>query len=632
MTDQFPDVRGADLISIDCETYDPDLLEKGCGATRDGYIVGVAVATRHTAHYYPVAHEGGGNMDRQQVFKYLRDMLTTDVPKTGANLQYDLSYLWTEGVQVQGPFYDVQIAEPLLDENRGVYNLESLAQVRLGKGKDEEEMNAYIRQHFHAKPGKEKSFIWKCPAHIVAPYAKEDVRLPIEILDQQLVELKKEKMLDLWQMESDLLPILTRMHLNGVRVDATYADQLKIEWGAKIAELEKLTKGINARSGKQIASYLDEIGFEYPTTAKGNPSIKGKWLEANAEKVDIFAPMVELKKYKHFLGTFINGYIIESNVNGRVHGQFNQLKGDEYGTVTGRLSASKPNLQNIPNPEKDPFFSQKCRGMFLPERGCEWLRYDFSQIEYRLLVHFASGLPGGVADIARQMYIDNPDQDFHQFCAQVTGLDIKYGPKLGRKYAKNINFGLIYGMGIKKLTASLGIPTSEAKTIFATYHAKAPFAKAFMDAAMQRASNRGYIRTIGRRKRRFDSWESTKFIRQEDKIDGEIYTMRNKQAAIDRWGPVKRAHTHAAANAVLQGSSADMTKKSMVEGYKRGIYDVIGFPHVTVHDELGFSIETGNPRHEEAAREMQEIMENAYKLVVPVLVSVGRGANWGLAA
>lgn len=624
MDNIFPDIRNADLISIDCETYDPDLQEKGCGATRDGYIAGIAVATRHTAHYYPIAHQGGGNLDKKQVMAYLRDMLSTPVPKTGANLQYDLAYLWTEGVQVAGPFYDIQVAEPLIDENAGSYSLETIAQKRLGVGKDEDAMLHYIQTHFGTKPGKEKKDIWRCPAGVVAPYALEDVRLPIRIIEQQLTELKAQGLIPLWEMESDLLPILCRMHLNGVRVDAVYAEQLRKEWLDRIATLEPLTKGINSRSSKQMASYLDSIGFEYPITVKGNPSIKGKWLEANMDKIDIAAPMVELKKLKHCLGTFVEGYILGCQVNGRVHGQFNQLKGDEYGTVTGRLSGSKPNLQNIPNPEKDPYYSERARGMYLPEHGCEWLRYDFSQIEYRLLVHFASSLPGGVADIARQMYIDNPAMDFHQACADLTGLT--------RKQAKNINFGLVYGMGVAKLAASLGLSLAAAKEVFAAYHTKAPFAKAFMEAAAQRAQARGYIQTIGKRRRRFEYWEQTKFIAKEDMVEGEVYKLKDKNEALAKWGRIKRAHTHAAANAVLQGSSADMTKKAMVDGKKAGIYDVLGYPHVTVHDELGFSWDKNNRIHVEAAREMKRIMENAYELRVPVLVSAGTGKSWGVAS
>lgn len=620
---EFPRLDSADIISIDIETYDPDLEERGIGTTRDGYIAGVAIGTRDAQWYLPVRHEGGGNLDRAKVWKYLNDQLGTAIPKTGANLQYDIAYLWNEGVHVAGPFYDVQVAEPLLDENKGSYSLEAIARERLGVGKEEAEMSSFIQYQFGAKPGKEKGYIWKCPAHIVAPYAKQDVKLPLEIIDIQLKELAQQELMEVWQLETDLLPILVRMHLNGVRVDAVHAQHLQKEWTAHLAHLEKSFNGINPNSPKQKAEYLLSLGIEPPKTKKGNYSVDAKFLETVADQAPLIRNMMEAKKYQTFLSTFIGG-ALRANVNGRIHGQFNQLKGDEYGTVTGRLSAAKPNLQNIPNPEKDAFFSSQCRGLYLPEHGQDWLRYDFSQIEYRLLVHFASTLAGGVADVARQMYIDNPDTDFHQMCAELTGVT--------RKQAKNINFGLVYGMGVDKLARSLGLTRSEAKKIFDIYHEKAPAAKAFAEAAAQRAQNRGFVRTISGRKRRFDFWESTKFIRKEDKLDDEIYMLKDKQAAIDKWGPVKRAHTHAAGNAVLQGSSADITKRSMVEGYKRGVYDVLGFPLVTVHDELGFSIATGDPRHEEAAKEMNDIMIGAYKLAVPVLVTAGRGGSWGAAS
>lgn len=617
---EFPRLDNADIISIDCETYDPDLQERGIGTTRDGYIAGVAVATRDAEWYYPVRHEGGGNIDRATVWRYLNDVLGTKIPKTGANLQYDLAYLWNEGVRVSGPFWDVQIAEPLLDENKFSYSLETIARERLQKGKDEEAMSSFIRQNFGAKEGKEKGYIWKCPAHIVAPYAKQDVRLPIEIIDQQLKELHADALDEVWQMECDLLPVLVRMHLKGVRVDAEHAARVKLQWEKELYDLEKSLNGMNPKSSKQVAQYLLSLGITPPMTAKGNYSVQAKWLETIADQAPLVGAMMKASKYRTFLSTFIGG-ALRANVCGRIHGQFNQLKGDEYGTVTGRLSAAMPNLQNIPNPEKDPYFSSQCRGIYLPEHGQEWLRYDFSQIEYRLLIHFASTLAGGVADVARQMYIDNPDTDFHQMCADLTGVT--------RKQAKPINFGMVYGMGQDKLARSLGVDKATAKAILKIYHEKAPYVKAFADAASQRAQNRGYIRTIAGRKRRFDFWESTKFIRKEDKLDGEVYMLKDKQAAIDKWGPVKRAHTHAAGNAVLQGSSADITKRAMVLGHQHGIYDILGYPLVTVHDELGFSIETGNPVHEEAAKEMHELMVNSYKLAVPVLVSNGRGKSWG---
>lgn len=632
----FPDLQNADIICIDCETYDPDLKEKGPGAVRDGYIAGVAIGVRGQEWYFPIKHQGGGNLDRRTVLRWLNEQLSTNIPKCGANLQYDLIYLWSEGVNVAGPFYDIQIAEPLLDEERFSYSLETLAQDYLGEGKEEDEMSAFIRQNYGVKAGKEKGYIWKCPAHVVAPYAKADVRLPIAILDKQLPLLKEQGLMDIWQVECDLLPILARMHLNGVRVDVQYAEQLKVEWTQKLLELEKSFEGINAGSSVQIAAELDKLGIPYPRHAPtaamlkkgitvGNPKLDSKVLATLEDKVPFLAQIRDAKKYRHFLNTFIQGYILNSHVNGRVHASFNQLKGDEYGTVTGRTSTAHPNLANIPNPEKDPYFSQKCRGMFLPEVGCEWLRFDLSQMEYRLMVHFASTVVGSGVGKALRMYQDDPATDFHEMCAKLTGLT--------RKQAKNINFGLAYGMGTEKLAGSLGVGLAEAKVTLGKYHENAPFVRAVSNKASERAQARGYVMTIGGRRRRFQMWENAKWVdRKTQEADPEHYKpRRDKEEAIRLWGAVRRAHTHKAANAIMQGSNADFLKKAMVLGVKDGVTDVLGMYLNTVYDELGLSIETGNPEHEQAAEHMKHLMTSAYKLSVPVLVSDGRGANWGLA-
>jgi DNA polymerase I-like protein with 3'-5' exonuclease and polymerase domains len=632
----FPNLQNADIISIDCETYDPDLKEKGPGAVRDGYIAGVAIGTRTARWYFPIRHEGGGNLDRNTVLRWLSEQLSTPIPKCGANLAYDLMFLWSEGVQVEGPFFDIQVAEPLIDEERFSYALETLAQEYLGEGKVEDEMLTYIRQHFKAKPGHEKKFIWKCPAHIVEPYAKGDVDLPIRILDKQLPLLEEQGLLDIWKVECALLPILVRMHLTGVRVDVQYAETLQAEWAEKLRELEKSFAGINAGSSTQIAAELDKLGVSYPrhppTSAMlkkgiiiGNPKLNSKVLATLEDQVPFLGAIRDAKKYRHFLNTFIQGYILNSHVNGRVHAIFNQLKGDEYGTVTGRTSTAHPNLANIPNPEKDPYFSQKCRGMFLPEVGCEWLRYDLSQMEYRLMVHFASTIPRSGVEAALRMYQEDPATDFHEMCAQLTGLT--------RKQAKNINFGLAYGMGVEKLASSLGLSKKESLVILNQYHERAPFVKAMSNKAMERAQARGWVMTIGGRRRRFESWECAKWVSPEEraKDPDKWKPTRDKEAAIRAWGAVKRAHTHKAANAIMQGANADWIKKAMVMGVQDGVTDVLGMYHNTVYDELGMSIETGNPRHEEAALHMKHIMTSAYKLVVPVLVSDGRGANWGLA-
>ena len=182
-----------------------------------------------------------------------------------------------------------------------------------------------------------------------------------------------------------------------------------------------------------------------------------------------------------------------------------------------------------------------------------------------------------------------------------------------------------YGMGNTKLAASLGLPMNEAGVILAKYHTDAPFVRAVSTKASERANRRGYVMTIGGRRRRFEMWEKAKW--QED----PPAPMRNKDEAVALWGAVRRAHTHKAANAIMQGSNADWIKKAMVDGVKAGVTDVLGMYLNTVYDELGLSIQTGDPRHEEASAEMKHIMTSAYKLNVPVLVSEGRGANWGLA-
>lgn len=624
----FPRLDSADLISVDCETKDTELETKGMGAVRDGFIAGVAVGTRTDAWYFPIAHEGGGNLPRENVLRWLSDTLSTTVPKVGANLQYDLAFLWTEGVKTAGPYYDVQIAEPLIDENQFSYSLETLGQRYTGRGKLEDEMLAYIRHAFGAKAGKEKNFIWRCPAHIVAPYAKEDVRLPIEILDKQLALIHEQGLEDIWDIECRLLPILARMHLNGIRVDVPYAEQLDIEWERRIAELEKEFVGINAGSSAQIAARLDAMGIAYPRhpptekmlergITQGNPSLGSKVLATMADKVPFLKAIMEAKKYRHFLNTFIRGGILNSHICGRVHGTFNQLKGDDTGTVTGRLSCAHPNLLNIPNPEKDKFFSEKCRGMFLPDFG-DWLRFDLSQMEYRLIVHFASTIPGSGADVAVRQYIENPATDFHLMCAELTGLP--------RKQAKNINFGIAFGMGSNKLCESLGVDKKEGKAILKTYDERVPFVRILSDTADQRATHRGFVTTIGGRRRRFNLWGPAKWSQIK------VEPLADKEAAQALWGHVKRFGTHKAMNALSQGSNADWIKKAMVMGLEAGIYSVIGYPLNSVYDELCFSFCNDDPVQVEAAREMEHILRTAYPLNVPVLVGKGKGKSWGVAS
>src|SRR5574337_38934 len=459
----LPRLDSADIIGLDIETCDPNLRDEGNGVMRPGtFIAGIAVATKDQHWYIPLAHENDpNNLPMSSVRTWANAQLSTAIPKCGANLQYDVSYLWHHGFNVVGPFYDIQIAEPLIDETQFSYSLEVIAQKYLQQGKVEDKMMEYIHQHFKPLKNKEKSFIWRCPSSLVADYAGADAQLPIFILEHQQKEIAAQGLAEVWDLECRLLPILVKMKLNGCRVDIAAAEQKAMAWSAKIAELEALTNGINSKSSKQIAAELDRLGVEYPRhppTVKmlekgitlGNPKLDAEVLEELAPQVPLLQTIHELNKYRHFLSTFVIGGIVERHVNGRVHADFNQLKGDAGGTVTGRLSCKNPNLLNIPNPDNDPYFSLACRGFFLPESGHSWLRFDLSQFEYREIVHFASLLPGSGADFAVKMYREAPETDFHQMVADMMGVP--------RKPAKGINFGLCLAEGSLILTDKGEIP------------------------------------------------------------------------------------------------------------------------------------------------------------------------------
>jgi DNA polymerase I-like protein with 3'-5' exonuclease and polymerase domains len=616
----FPRLEKADIIGIDCETYDPQLRESGTGVLRNGYVVGLAVATRDAEWYFPIrhGHGGSGNLDVDAVYRWANVELGREgQPKVGANLPYDLGYLWHEGVEVRGRMLDIQVAEPLLNENRFSYSLETLAQEYLGVGKDEDAMTAWQVAKFGGKAHRQKDNIWRTPPDIVAPYAKGDVRLPILIMDKQRAELDRQDLMPLFALETDLLPLLVRMFLRGVRVDEAAAGGLSKQWSALLKEVERGLGGLNPGSGKQIAERLDRLGVKYPRTEKGNPRLGADVLEAMVEEVPLIAEVMRARKLRHFNGTFVEGYVLKRAIEGRVHGQFNQLRGDDTGTVSGRLSSTNPNLQNIPSPDKDKEFGPLIRGLFVPEPGEDWWRYDYSQIEYRLLVHYAAEIRAAGWRDPVEMYANDPATDFHQMCSDLTGVP--------RKQAKNINFGLVYGMGVVKLAHDLGLPIDEAKDLFEVYHERAPFVKAFSKAATNRATRMGYVRTIAGRRRRFPDWEPNDW--EKARTSGAPLPL---EEAREKWGAVRRAFTHKAANSILQGSSADITKKAMVDGLKAGLYDVIGLPLVTVHDELGFSVPR-TKEAQEAAAEMRVIMEKAFVLNVPVLVSVGQGNSWGSA-
>ncbi|MCK5617185.1 hypothetical protein KAR91_85770, partial [Candidatus Pacearchaeota archaeon] len=367
---------------------------------------------------------------------------------------------------------------------------------------------------------------------------------------------------------------------------------------------------VNVNAADSLAKVFDGAGLHYNKTPKGNPSFTKAFLKSVEHPVANI--IKEVRKLAKLRGTFVEGYILNSHINGVVYGQFHPLRGDENGTRSGRYSSSNPNLQNITS--RDIIYAALIRGLFIPDIGhaC-WRKYDYSQIEYRFLVHFAEGASGKAARI---LFNTDPDLDYHDFAQAL--VKEKTGMLIKRKPIKNINFGLIYGMGIKTLAAQLGLTRAKSKHLFQAYFEAVPFAKDTMDACMAEAQKTGQIKTILGRKSRFDTWEPVEWGLRKKPL--------SYAKAILEYGHIQRAQTHKALNRKLQGSAADLLKVAMHRCWVDGVFDETGVPRLTVHDELDFSDPGGR---DDAFEEMKRIMETAITLKIPVKVDAEIGPDWG---
>lgn len=615
----FPNLRAAKAIAIDVETYDPDLTTLGPGWARGvGHIVGISVGVEGGAWYFPIRHEiqTEDNLDPEQVLAWLRDTLgNPNQPKVGANLAYDIGWLRQEGVIVRGDLVDVQFAEALLNESSPVA-LEALAQKYLNEGKESSVLYKWCSD-FYGGPvtGIQRKNIYRSPPCLTGAYAESDVRLPLRLVKVLYPLLAKEGLLDIFRMENALIYLLQEMRFAGVTVNTEKAARLQenlIEREAALrANLYKQVGfELNINAADDLARAFDTAKIPYNRTQTGRPSFTKEFMKA--VKHPLTDCIADIRKLAKLRGTFIEGYILNAHVKGKVYGNFHCLRGDENGTRSGRFSSSDPNLQNLPS--RDDELAPLIRGLFIPDAGhaC-WRRHDYSQIEYRFLAHFALG---GLSEEVRSRFCDDPNTDYHELTQSL--VKEQTGIALSRKHTKNINFGLAYGMGVQTLAANLGLSIEEALALFDAYHKGAPFVRATMNFYQQQAARTGVISTILGRRSRFDLFEPADFSLKAIALPYNI--------AQSKYGRIQRAHTHKALNRLLQGSAADLMKKAMLKCWEDGVFDVTGVPRLTVHDELDFSVEYPDNKGFE---EMQRILETAIPLRVPVKADGETGPDWG---
>jgi DNA polymerase I-like protein with 3'-5' exonuclease and polymerase domains len=597
----FPDLGKYDEIAIDLETKDPNLNKRmGSGSVVGvGDVVGVSLATQDWCAYYPIAHEGGGNMDRKMVLNWLQNQMNTESTKIFHNAMYDICWLRAIGINVKGRIVDTMIAAGVVNENRLRYDLNGISRDYLGKGKDETQLYEAAKS-WGVDP---KAEMYKLPAMYVGAYAERDAQLTFELWQELKKEILHQDIESIFNMETELFPALVDMRFLGVRVDK---DQAYREKKLMLAEESQLLGSVYADTkidvqiwaARSIAKVFDKLGLPYDRTEKTEaPSFTKNFLANHPHP--IVKNIAKAREINKAHTTFIDT-ILKYSLNGRIHAEINQLRSEGGGTVTGRFSMNNPNLQQIPARNKE--LGPRIRSLFLPEEDHTWGCFDYNQQEPRLVVHYAA-LQNlyGVDDVVHA-YMQG-DADFHQIVADMADIP--------RTQAKTINLGLFYGMGKNKLQAELGINKLQAADLFKQYHSKVPFVKQLMDSVMARAQDRGQIRTLKGRLCRFHLWEPNQF---------GIHKPLPHDAALAEHGPgIRRAYTYKALNRLIQGSAADMTKKAMIDLHKEGI-----IPHLQVHDELDISIGS-----EKEAQTIKDIMESAVDLEVPNKVDYEFGKNWG---
>ena len=601
--EKIPNLSDATEIAIDLETCDPDLKTLGPGwPSGNGYVAGVALAVEGWKGYFPMRHEnGGGNFDENIVKRQLKKILELPCDKIFHNASYDVGWLRRWGLEVKGRIIDTMIAAPLIDENRFRYSLNDLGKDYLNDKKSE----TLLYEAAGAWNVDAKSEMYKLPAMYVGPYAEQDADLTLRLWQFFKTELIKQELSSIFDLETRLFPCLLDMTWHGVRVDLEKADNIKKNMQA---EEEKLLHQIKKDTGidveiwaaVSVAKAFDKKKIKYERTEKNKqPKFDKNFLTTH--KHPLAKMIVKAREINKARTTFIDT-ILRHSVHSRIHANINQMRGDKGGTVTGRFSYSNPNLQQIPARNKE--IGPLIRSIFVPDEGCTWGSFDYSQQEPRVLVHFASLTSGGLkgADEVIESY-KTEDPDFHQAVADMAGID--------RRTAKTINLGMMYGMGKGKLASSLGLDKHETEDLFQKFHTNVPFVKQLMEQATRKADHVGFLRTLLGRKCRFDLWEPRAF--------GIHRALPLWEAEKEYGRDLKRAWTYKALNRLIQGSSADMTKKAMVDLYEEGILS-----HIQVHDELNCSIES-----EEQAAKIKEIMEQTVELKVPLKVDMELGPSWG---
>lgn len=587
LADLVKELNSASVISFDTETTST--------AEMRAEIVGISLAIKEGEGYYiPVGHRAGTNLPLEQVLAALKGPLTDPkIGKIAHNAKYDYIVLARQGLRVSPLTFDTMLAEFIIDPASRTMGLKNMAFTKLG-----EEMT-----HIEELIGKGKKQISMDAVAIesAAPYAVADAEVTLRLLPIQVEGLKRvngEKLL--YEIDLPLTPILADMEMAGIGLDLPFFEETAKRLETRLAEIEKqvydsVGKPFNLNSTQQLSDVLfNRLGLEPPDrgnkTASGHFSTSAGVLDLLRGKHPVVDMVLEHRELSKLKSTYVDALQAALNSEtGCVHTSYSQV-----GAVTGRLSSSDPNLQNIPIRSEE---GRRIRHGFVAGKGNLLLSADYSQIELRIVAHMAQD--------EAMLAAFRAGEDVHATtAAAIYGVRLDAVTKAMRRHAKAINFGLIYGMSVFGLTRTTELTLAEAETFVRTYFEKFPGVKKYLDGIRKLAAQQGYVETLLGRRRYFPALQSKANVQ------------------------VKNREEREAINAPVQGTAADIMKLAMLKvppalkkaGLKAKML-------LQVHDELVFEC----PRDEvqETARLVQEAMANAYPLSIPLSTEARCGVNWG---
>lgn len=599
----YPRIEGK-TIALDTETTGLKWWED--------VIFGVAIATDEGEWYWDVRRE-------PKIWAWLSRNLNTTAKIVGHNIKFDCLFMKKAGCEPWGEkLYDTMIQGALINEHEFSYDLDSLGHKYVGAGKDVA-VYAELAELFGGPPTKHAQApnLHKAPHGLVGRYAKQDVRTTLALFKWQMDEIERQDLFRVVDLERRLLPIVINMEWEGVRVDVGRAEQAVEVVSAEIITKQKRLDELAGfpvnpnPSGsihrlfapRQDASgqWRCSDGTPIGSTPAGKPSLNADALRRI--KLPAAELVLDIRQLIRMKDVFLLGHVLSYQVDGLIHCNMNQTKGDsEHGTGTGRFSIDTPALQQIP--KRNKLIAKVVRSVFIPDKDHHWLCADYSQFEFRWFAHFAKNLQ------LIDAYNKDPDIDFHGLTAKLTGLPRVKTPEI-KGNAKQINLGLVFGMGEGRMASEMGLPYTvefdeqrgkewlkagpEAKALFSKYHQAIPGIKGYLERASAVARDRGFVVSVGGRHIRFP---------------GGFFT-------------------HKAGGIILQASAADALKQKMIETYN-GLAAMPIRLMLSVHDELNFSSYIGYTHDVEAVKEIMEDFgpKSAYPMRVPVRTDPKTGDNW----